>query len=69
MDRFILKFDGNHRMWFTLDGAGDIILPSMSSAAFKQSQIKSVKVESDGNVRSLKVTVKFLSTYPLLTLL
>ena len=55
--RYVLKFDGTHRMWFTMNGQDEIILPSMSSEPFKSEQIKSVKVESDGTSRSLRVPI------------
>ena len=42
-------------MWFTLDNADSVILPSMSSAPFKESLLKGTQEESDGTTYSLRI--------------
>jgi len=43
-------------MWYTMDGADDIMLPKDTSAPFRQEdEMKSVQIESGGVSRSLKL--------------
>ena len=44
-DAFYLRFDGQHRMWYTMDDPDDVILPEMDSAAYTAAEVKSTVAE------------------------
>lgn len=63
-DVFYLRFDGTHKMWYTMDDPDDIVIPEMESEPFTAKELKTVEAEY---VKDNGVTVKHLLKIPAYT--
>ena len=56
-DSFFMRFDGTHRMWYTMTSPDEIITPELDSEEFGASQVKTIEMMFEGKNYILDVPV------------